>query len=410
MKRLMMVSALMLSSAGAFASDGSCMAVGSVANASFNWNTVNYVLCELPSSITTDKTLFNGNDVMYQKPVLWALPGAVTVGDGYKYGKTPATANDAELTIEAGVNIIATASNASLIISRGATINAVGTASDPIVFSSEDENFTGEGEWGGVILSGFGVANECNSGSDDCLMEGISDDYYFGGSLSDTIGSGTLQYVVITEGGSEINVNDPDDVANGGDEINGLTLYAVNDTNTTIDHVHVNENFDDGVEFFGGDVDVTDLWLTCNGDDSIDWDYGFTGSVTGVYIKQNGNTSSNASDHAMELAGNPNDSTKTPLANGTISEAYIEFVGSGVAYVDVPFKLKEGTGGNFSDMYLTGFAGKNCSATSSTNISSGDFNNITYDCTDAEGILPLSGGATVTSYPASFWNDAPDCD
>tara|TARA_R110002050_G_scaffold275137_2_gene419831 strand:- start:2109 stop:3350 length:1242 start_codon:yes stop_codon:yes gene_type:complete len=409
-------------SAGAFASSGACSSVGTIAAVSYSWNGTAYTLCELPSSITTDETLFNGNDTMTGQPVLWALPGIVTVGDGYEYGKTPATANDAELTIESGVNVIATASNAALVISRGATISAVGTANDPIVFSSSDENYTGEGEWGGVILSGFGVANECNSGSDTCLMEGISSDYYFGGSLSTTMGSGILKYVVITEGGSEINVNDPDDVANGGDEINGLTLYAVNDTGTTIEYVHINENYDDGIEFFGGDVAVSDIWLTCNGDDSVDWDYGFHGSIENVYIEQG--DKNGAEDYAFELAGNPNNSAATPLASATVTGAWVQYNGSNAATMtDAIFKLKEGTGNTngtangvvggtplFDEIVITGYAGQECAEISSANISTDSFEAVSYDCAitaAADGKFVPTGSSSFT-YNNSFWT-APAC-
>ncbi|MDP2610586.1 MULTISPECIES: hypothetical protein [unclassified Oceanobacter] len=102
MKKLILASALMVASAGAFASNGACVAVGSVADSSYSWNGTTYTLCELPTSITTNKTLFNGNDIPSGQPVLWALPGIVTVGDGYVQNTSYAAANHSVLTIEAG--------------------------------------------------------------------------------------------------------------------------------------------------------------------------------------------------------------------------------------------------------------------------------------------------------------------
>jgi len=414
MKKILLASALTVASASAFASNGLCTNVGSVASSSYSWNGTNYVLCELPSSVLSDKTLFNGNDTRYRKPVLWALPGIVTVGDGYVQNTSYAAANHSVLTIEAGVNVIATANNAALVIARGAKINAVGSAGNPIVFSSADEDFTGEGEWGGVILSGYGVANECTSG-DTCLMEGISSNYYFGSGSSskaaNETGSGTMNYVAITEGGTEINVNDPDDVANGGNEINGLTLYGVT-SSTIISNIHVNENLDDGIEFFGGDVDVSNLWLTCNGDDSVDWDYGFHGSITNVYIEQG--DKNGAADHAFELAGNPNNYAATPLATAAVEGAYVEFVGDNAdADTDFVFKLKEGTDGYFNNIVVTGYntgTTQDCDAISSTNISSADFGTMSVDCSVVDAMTFSATGPSSFTKATTFWAAAPACD
>jgi hypothetical protein len=362
------------------------------------------------------------------------------VGDGYAQNTAYASADHTELTIEAGVHVVASASNAALVIARGAKLNAQGTVNDPIVFSSLDdtsftgtgEDFTGEGEWGGVILSGYGVANECTS-SDSCLMEGISSDYYFGFGDEpvdeDTTGltaeeilalkveqqgnakysSGSLSYVVITEGGTEINVNDPDAVANGGDEINGLTLYGVTSA-TTINNIHVNENYDDGIEFFGGDVAVSDIWLTCNGDDSVDWDYGFHGSITRVYIEQG--DKNGAEDHAFELAGNPNNYAATPLATASVEGAYVEFKGDNAdADTDFLFNLKEGTDGYFNNIVVTGYTTgttQDCDTISSTNITSADFGAMTVDCSVVDPTTFSPSGSSSFAKVASFWT-APAC-
>jgi|GEM_PF-1487222 len=386
------------------------------------------MLCILPTSasgadamLAADITVTVGrDDVTY--PVLWGLSGILTVGNGQAQGATPSSADDIVLTIEAGTEVVGMVQNSALVITRGAKIEAYGSEQSPIVFSSFDEDYTGEGEWGGVILSGFGVANECTT-SDSCLMEGISSNYYFGAGASSVPaggedGSGVLRYVVITEGGTQISTSTSDPVANGGNEINGLTLYGIvgynNSTQkgTKIEYVHVNENLDDGIEFFGGDATVDHLWLTCNGDDSVDWDYGYHGEISNLAVIQKG-TAADPVDHAMELAGNPNSDTATPLATGTIKTAYFKYVGD-LANVDFPFKLKEGTDGYFNDIYLTGFedtansTAKNCFAVSSSNITSADFNNVDGDCFDNEGYL--TGSPTVTSYPSSFWTAAPACE
>ncbi|MDK2778655.1 MAG: hypothetical protein KYX62_13435 [Pseudomonadota bacterium] len=420
MKKLILASALMAASVGAYASDGECSSVGTIIGTGVSWDGGAYTVCELNTSFTGNATytLFNGLELTTFESVLFTLPGIVTVGNGYVQNTSYASADKSVLTIEAGVNVVATSQNSALVIARGAKLNALGTANAPVVFSSLDntdysnENFTGEGEWGGVILSGYGVANECTSG-DTCTMEGISTGYYFGsGSTSKATGetgSGTLTYVVITEGGTQIDVEDPDPVANGGDEINGLTLYAVTSA-TTINHIHVNENLDDGIEFFGGDVAVEDLFLTCNGDDSVDWDYGFHGSITRVLIEQG--DKNGAEDYAFELAGNPNTYSALPTADASVSYAYVEFMGDDAyADTDAVFRIKEGSAGSFSNIVIEGYdlnSVQDCDQISDagTGLS---FANISYDCTVVDSTqFDPQNGSTYTK-PTTFWADAPSC-
>ncbi|MDP5210167.1 hypothetical protein [Microbulbifer sp. 2205BS26-8] len=75
-------------------------------------------------------------------------------------------------------------------------------------------------------------------------MEGLTTPYYYGGGryLDETMSSGILEYVVIAEGGHEVALEG---------EINGLTLYSVNNS-TTINNVHIHNNKDGGIQLFGG--------------------------------------------------------------------------------------------------------------------------------------------------------------
>lgn len=440
MKKLILAASVMAASAGVWAVDPECNDVGVLVSEEETWEGDDYTVCEIPASITGGNITLAYESDDTGLPVLWQLTGITTVGNGYVQNTSYASADKSVLSIEAGVNVVASNANAALVIARGAKMNAQGTANDPIVFSylddddfsGDDEDYSGEGQWGGVILSGYGVANECTS-SDSCLMEGISSNYYFGFGDEpvdeDTTGltaeeilalkveqqgnakysSGSLSYVVITEGGTEINVNDPDAVANGGDEINGLTLYGVTSA-TAINNIHVNENYDDGIEFFGGDVAVSDIWLTCNGDDSVDWDYGFHGSITRVYIEQG--DKNGAEDHAFELAGNPNNYAATPLATASVEGAYVEFVGDNAnADTDFVFKLKEGTDGYFNNIVVTGYTTgttQDCDAISSTNITSADFGAMTVDCSVVDPTTFSPSGSSSFAKVASFWT-APAC-
>lgn len=366
--------------------------------------------CELPADIATggvyELARTSSGSQTSGAPILWVLPQVVVVGNGHLPGATPSTVDDTEIVIDAGAKIAGAIENSALVITRGARLTANGTASDPIVFSSMDADYSGQGEWGGVIISGFGEANECPGDSSGCLMEGIAnDDFYFGGGADTTHSSGSLSYVVITEGGSVVDLEtdgDPDPNSNSGDEINGLTLYAINDT-TNLNNIHVHDNLDDGIEFFGGDVDVTNLWLTCHQDDSLDWDFGYTGNVTNLQIVQQ-----DGADHAFELANNPDNFNALPRSSGSVINASLTLAGNG-SVSDMPFMLKEGTDGHFDNIVIQGYSSvAACAdATTANNPTFGSL--VEYDCNDVNSVLPPSNPAASGFTQATFWADYPGC-
>ena len=71
----------------------------------------------------------------------------------------------------------------------------------------------------------------------------------------------------------------------GGDEINGLSLNGVG-SGTEISYLQVHDNADDGIEFYGGDVNVKYAVVTAARDDSVDWDEGYRGNMQYVIVKQ----------------------------------------------------------------------------------------------------------------------------
>ena len=150
---------------------------------------------------------------------------------GYVY-----VTNNATLTIEPGTRIVSNKDSAGvLIITPGAKIIADGTASAPIVFTSA-ETSPQSGDLGGVIVAGSAKFN-----GNHPVMEGGLDVRYaaFGGN-NDADNSGILRYVRIEYAGKAVNP---------GDEVNGLSLYAVG-SGTTIDYVQISRGYDDGIEVF----------------------------------------------------------------------------------------------------------------------------------------------------------------
>ncbi|MEX1001028.1 MAG: hypothetical protein WDZ35_02850 [Crocinitomicaceae bacterium] len=219
----------------------------------------------------------------------------------YVLGTRVAVESGATLTIEPGTIIkgeAGTGSNATaLIIARGGKLMAEGTATKPIIFTSiADEIQPGQiaspnlstdldGLWGGLII--LGNAN-ISADAPSVQIEGIpvSDQNGLYGGTDDTDNSGTIRYVSIRHGGANIGE---------GNEINGLTLGAVG-SGTTIDHIEVIANQDDGIEFFGGTVNVSHAVLWNIGDDAIDTDQAWNGTLNNFFIVTPG-------DECFELDG-----------------------------------------------------------------------------------------------------------
>jgi hypothetical protein len=217
--------------------------------------------------------------------------------------------NGATLTIQPGTVIRgdATIANSSLVITKGSKINAVGTSSNPIVFtSSKDAGTRTPGDWGGVIILGKGTLNRPGGVAN---IEGIStsaDTEYGGGaSPDDNDNSGNLKYVRIEYGGYIFATDQ---------EINGLTLGAVG-RNTVVDFVQCSFINDDAFEWFGGTVNSSHLVAYRCLDDNWDTDFGYSGSVQFALGVRDANISDQSAGSTSEGFESDNDgagSSNTP--------------------------------------------------------------------------------------------------
>lgn len=235
-----------------------------------------------------------------------------TAGNIYKLVGKVVVESGVTLTIEAGTIIKGeqgTGTLASaLVVAQGGNINAVGTASAPIIFTSVLDNIqpgqltgtnldeTDQGLWGGLIVLGYAPISAEN-GDVLAQIEGIPAGDAFGayGGSDAADNSGTLSYISIRHGGALIGA---------GNEINGLTLGGVG-TGTTINNIEIVANLDDGIEFFGGTVNVTNLMIGFHGDDGIDIDQNYAGTITNSIVVNGTN-----SDESYEIDG-PENTTYT---------------------------------------------------------------------------------------------------
>jgi len=262
------------------------------------------------------------SDTTWESGKVYILGGRITVEAG------------ATLTIEGGTIVkgeAGTQQNATaLLVARDGTLNANGTADAPIIFTSFADEITPEqvasgdftspnldpnisGLWGGVIVLGNAPISASNEGGDinEVQIEGIptsdSNGLYGGNDPNDS--SGSITYISIRHGGSNIGE---------GNEINGLTLGGVGD-GTVIENIEIVANQDDGVEWFGGTVNVSNVLVWNSGDDAIDTDQAWSGTVDNMLIVSPG-------DSPYELDGPEGSFTST---GHTITNATVFVSGNG---------------------------------------------------------------------------------
>lgn len=293
-------------------------------------------VCQLPSTVAADITL-TANTV-------WYLADRVTVGNGNGEMSADPTklanglaVQNVTVTIEAGTKIKAkTGTFANLLITRGSQIVAEGTAAAPIVFSSDDDNFDGNGEWGGLILQGYSQHNTCGTVNTVPCNVDSEGEAGFAGGYNPTDSSGVLKYVIVTEGGYEFAP---------GNEINGISMIGVG-SGTVMDFIQVHGNKDDAIEMFGGTVNMKHLVLTNNLDDTIDWDEGYQGNIQYVIVKQGGSPDGNAVE-----ADTDGDTASPMLSKPTL--ANFTFVTDTIDANTAAFNLKARTGGFFHNGIVT---------------------------------------------------------
>lgn len=248
-------------------------------NAQLETTTYRGAFAPAPVAMWTDNwTNFDPQNVVYPTPNVDVTANITvdtrwTTGNTYYLRGQIYVKNNATLTIDPGVIVRgdATAAGAGLFITKGAKLIAEGTATSPIIFTSDKAvGARVKGDWGGIVLLGKGALN-INNGVNN--IEGIaaSVDTQFGGGLTpdNADNSGSLKYVRIEFAGYVYAANQ---------EINGLTLGAVG-SGTTIDYVQVSHSNDDSFEWFGGAVNCKHLVAFRGLDDDFDTDNGYSGKV-----------------------------------------------------------------------------------------------------------------------------------
>ncbi len=245
---------------------------------------------------------------------------------------------NASLNIEPGVTIEGEHGSA-LVVTASSKLFARGSADRPIVFTSaQAEGTRSRGDWGGVVLLGKAPVNQ-----PDASIEGLPDGETRGnfGGTDSADSCGVVEFTRIEFAGFEVYKDN---------ELNGLTLGGCG-SNTIVRNVQVHRSLDDGIEIFGGNVDLKNIVVSGAGDDSIDWDWGWTGNVQFAVIQQH----PDAGDSAFEGDNNGNDHEAKPRSEPTFYN--VTLVGGGNSQKKHRgMVLREGSGGHFHNMLIDSYA------------------------------------------------------
>lgn len=269
-------------------------------------------------------TTFTSDNVYNLQDQIFVMPGAT-------------------LTIEAGTRIASTPTengSGSLAVARGGKIMVLGTQNNPVVMTSANDDGTwreAANEWGNLTIMGnalisasdfdgqpLSVNNGGNirqntkipDGLNERQMEGLvagfeGDSKVLFGGNDDDDDSGTISYLSIRFGGRVLGL---------GNELNGLSLGGIG-RGTDIDHVEVMNNVDDGIEIWGGTVNLKYISIWNIGDDSFDIDEGWRGKAQFVLIVQgyslDAPQGSGVGDNCFETDG-AEDSDAQPVTTASI--------------------------------------------------------------------------------------------
>ncbi len=286
---------------------------------------------KVSSNISTSTT-WTADNVYRLEDQIYVLPGAT-------------------LTIEAGTVVASTTdAGGSLAVARGAKIFVNGTKDNPVIMTSTSDVATwtsdsshpsggdpktgtwheGANEWGNLTIMGKGLISASHygglqvgdntkdpSGLNEKQMEGLTDsDYSIYGGADDNDDSGSISYLSIRYAGKVIGL---------GNELNGLSLGGIG-RETDIDHVEIMNNVDDGVEIWGGTVNLKYISIWNVGDDNFDVDEGWRGKAQFMFLVQgysiDAKQGSGVGDNCFETDG-AEDSDAQPVTTSTIYNATV---------------------------------------------------------------------------------------
>jgi len=269
------------------------------------------ILFSFISLLEASQNMGNCNSVIVNERLPNVISSDMTLSASKVYGidKRVVIENNAVLNIEPGTTLAGCSLFSYLVVMQDSKIIAKGTKNKPIIFTSQMDllgySSAGRvGEWGGVIIAGNAYTHYKDNKYE--ADESIS----FGSQLhdKDNESSGALEYVLIKHTGYQVKKDK---------ELNGLSLAGVG-KGTIIKNIAIVGGSDDGVEIWGGKVNIDGLYVYNAKDDSVDVDMGYSGKIKNVLVVQNKVDSKNNHDSSAMEFGNDENLITTNETNATL--------------------------------------------------------------------------------------------
>jgi len=277
-----------------------------------------------------------------------------------------------------------------------------GTADKPVVFSEKSKV---PGSWGGIIMYGDAPAKVAGGGTTSTSEDGNKISY---GGTNAAHNGGSLKYVRVEYAGAKL--------ADGEKENNGFTFYSVG-SGTTLDHLVSYKGADDGYEFFGGTVSMTNAISYGNYDDAFDWQDGWQGQAnSNWYGYQTGK-----GNYGMEIEASSNDNAFFPIVkNITLKREAGNVPETGDNQVDA-FQFKKEGNGEYSNIIIDGYGnftnGANTyngsavriqdDATNTHQVNTSKIKILNVKITNTTNILPIGATAAITvAFPAGAFTQS----
>lgn len=303
-------------------------------------------VCRLINPVNGNVTLTRGN--------LYELDGLVFVGADRGADPAAPVAGTVvtTLTVDPGVTLFSSGNlngQDALIVSRGNQLIVNGSAAAPVVMTSREALFTNtgnSGDWNGLSINGRAPINDCSAnpgaigGSVTCVKSGEAGTGLFGGATA-ADNSGRLNFLRIEFAGFQFS---------GTNEANSLQLQGVG-SGTMIDFVQTTFGADDGIEFFGGTVNVRHAIVVGAEDDAFDWTDGWVGRSQFVIVRQDARFAAN--DNGIEGDNLSTNATATPVSNPILSN--FTLIGSQQGAASEGVQVRAGTNGQLLNSIVDNF-------------------------------------------------------
>lgn len=315
--------------------------------------------CRLPTNIGANLTLTADN--------IYQLDGRVDVGTSTLESGGGRAVN---LTVLPGVTVYASNVNAYIVVQHGSKIIADGNATQPIIFTSandlgypvtgiapraafrgradQDTNGTSRGEWGGIVINGLAPTNNPTRVGEGST--GVTGTNQIRGGTNPDDNSGILRYVQVRYAGYDVGLAVGG--AAGQNELNGVAFQAVG-RGTTVDYLQIHQAYDDGIEMFGGTVNIKHVIITGTSDDAIDWTDGWVGNLQYGLVVMNGKDPT--ADGGIEADNLSGSNEALPRSNPVLSN--ITIIGANEPGMNAgggKALFREGTGVRFLNSVLAG--------------------------------------------------------